>query len=163
MAQVEEYLCQPRIKCLLCGAASKTLGTHLKLQHGVTADDYRVRFGIPFTCALASPDVLRNLSRLEQEKARDPEYAACRAEHLAEAQRAARTVARRPCPTLPDACDRLDEALLRSMGKVERMRQLREKLADGAAERAQARKERREHEREYRQAYKARKARTEAA
>lgn len=136
---------------------------HLKF-HGMTADDYRIRFGIPFVCALEAPDLVQYRSRLEQEKARDPEYAARRAEHLANAQRAERTIARRPCPTLPDACDRLDEALLRSMGKAERMRQLRATLADGAAERAQARKERHERECASKRAYNnARKARREAA
>jgi len=163
MAQVEAYLSQPRIKCLMCGLSFKSLGMHLKL-HGMTADDYRIGFGIPFVCALEAPDLVQYRSRLEQEKARDPEYAARRAEHLANAQRAERTIARRPCPTLPDACDRLDEALLRSMGKAERMRQLRATLADGAAERAQARKERHERECASKRAYNnARKARREAA
>jgi hypothetical protein len=162
MAQVEAYLSQPRIRCLVCGVSFRSLGMHLKF-HGMTADDYRIRFGIPFVCALEAPDLVQYRSRLEQEKARDPEYAARRAEHLANAQRAARTIARRPCPTLPDACDRLDEALLRSMGKAERMRQLRATLADGAAERAQARMERQQHERDYRQAYNARKAQRKPA
>jgi hypothetical protein len=139
---------------------------HLHFRHGMTADDYRMRFGIPFVCALAAPDVLQYMSRSQQERAaQDPAYAERRAQHLARgrAAQAARTVAARRCPTEPDPLARLDDALLLSMSKAERMRQLRATLADGAAERAQARKERREHEREYRQAYKARKARTEAA
>jgi hypothetical protein len=166
MGQVEAYLSQPRIKCLVCGTFFKSLGMHLHFRHGMTADDYRMRFGIPFVCALAAPDVLQYMSRSQQERAaQDPAYAERRAQHLARgrAAQAARTVAARRCPTEPDPLARLDDALLLSMSKAERMRQLRATLADGAAERAQARKERREHEREYRQAYKARKARTEAA
>jgi len=163
MAQVEEYLCQPRIKCLLCGGCFKILGTHLKV-HSTTADEYRVRFGIPFTYALAAPDVLQYRSRLEQGRAAlDPAYAERRAQNLASAASALRAHPRRRCPTDPDPLARLDDALLRSLGKAERMRQMREKLADGATERAQARKERHEREREYKQAYNARKARGEAA
>jgi len=163
MGQVEAYLSQPRIKCLVCGAFFKSLGMHLKL-HGMTADDYRMRFGIPFVCALEAPDLVQYRSRLEQERARDPEYAERRAQHLACAASAPRAHPRRRCPTDPDPLARLDEALLVSMGKAERMRQMRATLADGAAERAQARKERRERECAYKRAYNnARKARGEAA
>jgi hypothetical protein len=58
----------------------------------------------------------------------------------------AQAAPKRHCPTMPDACDRLDETLLQRMGKAARMEQLRAKLAEGAAERAHARKERRERE-----------------
>lgn len=160
MGQVESYLSQPRIKCLVCGAFFKSLGIHLRL-HGMTADDYRIRFGIPFVCALEAPDLVQYRSRLEQGRgAQDPAYAERRAQHLALAHgaKAARNVAARRCPTDPDPLARLDDALLRSMGKAERMRQLRATLADGAAERAQARKERHEREQAYRARYNARKA-----
>jgi hypothetical protein len=165
MGQVEVYLSQPRIKCLVCGACFKNLGTHLKV-HGMTADEYRIRFGIPFVCALASPDVVQYASRLQQERAaQDPAYVERRAQRLALARvaKAAGNVAARRCPTEPDPLARLDDALLRSMGKAERMRQLRATLADGAAERAQARKERQERERAYRARYNARKACGQAA
>ncbi len=161
MGQVEAYLSQPRIKCLVCGASFRSLGMHLKHQHGMTADDYRIRFGIPFVCALEAPDLVQYRSRLEQERALDPAYAERRAQHLARAASAPRAHPRRRCPTEPDPLARLDEALLLSVGKAERMQQLREKLADGAAERAQARKERHEREREYRARYNARKATAE--
>lgn len=157
MGQVEAYLSQPRIQCLLCGAAFKGLGKHLK-SHKVTADRYRIRFGIPFTYGLESPDVLQFKSTSQRERLQDPEYAARRAGHLAEARRSAHTVAKRRCPTLPDPGDRLDELYLKRMSKAQRMRLLREKLTAVAAERAQGRKARDQRKREYRQAYNARKA-----
>jgi hypothetical protein len=132
----------------------------------MTADDYRMRFGIPFLAPLACPDVVQLCSRLEQEKARDPVYVERRAQHLASAlaAKAALGWPHRPCPTKPDACARLDDAPLLSMNKAGRMQHLRERLADGAAERAQARKERQQHEREYKQAYNAaRRAQGQAA
>lgn len=153
MGQVEAYLSQPRIQCLVCGAFFKSLGMHLKL-HGMTADDYRMHFGIPFVCALEAPDLVQYRSRLEQERAaQDPAYAERRAQHLACAASALRAHPRRRCPTDPDPLARLDDALLRSLGKAERMRQLRATLADGAAERAQARKERHERECAYKRVY----------
>ena len=135
---------------------------HLKYQHGMTADDYRVRFGMPFTCALEAPDLVQYRSRLQQERAaQDPAYVERRAQRLALARvaKAARAGHARRCPTEPDPLARLDEALLLSVGKAEPMRQLREKLADGAAQRAQAHKERQEREREYRARYNTTRAR----
>ena len=157
LGQVGAYLSQPRIQCLLCGAAFKGLGKHLKY-HKVTADQYRIRFGIPFTYGLESPDVLQLKSRLQQERLQDPEYAARCAGHLAKAGHSAHTWPSRRCPTLPDPGDRLDELHLKRMGKAERMRLLREKLAANASERAQARKARHQRAVDYRQAYNARKA-----
>ncbi len=165
MGQVEEYLSQPRLRCLVCGAFFRVLGPHLK-SHSMTADQYRMRFGIPFMCPLACPDAVGHRSRVERERALDnPAYVERRAQHLALAlaAKAARPPINRPCPTKPDACARLDDAPLLSMTKAERMQHLRERLADGAAERAQARMERQQHERDYRQAYNARKAQREAA
>jgi len=167
MGQVEEYLSQPRLQCLVCGAFLRVLGGRHLSSHGMTADDYRMRFGIPFLAPLACPDAVKYMSRAQQElAAQNPAYAERRAQHLALAlaAKAACPSINRPCPTKPDACARLDDAPLLSMTKAERMQHLRERLADGAAERAQARMERQQHEREYKQAYNAaRRAHGEAA
>ena len=138
--QVEVYLSQPRIQCLMCGELRSSLGAHLAKVHKMTGDDYRARFGIPYGRALACPDSLTRWASAEQRHSQDAERAARRAQQLAAARSIARTVPRRHCPTMPDACARLDDALLHRMGKAARMEQLRAKLA-------QARKDRRERQR----------------
>jgi predicted transcriptional regulator len=55
MEAVENYLAGDTIECLICG---KTFGSslsvaHLRL-HGMTHDEYRIRFGIPFKRSLTS-------------------------------------------------------------------------------------------------------------
>ena len=150
LGQVEAYLSQPRIQCLMCGELRSSLGPHLAKVHQMTADDYRARFGIPYTCGLAGLDSRKRWASAElRHSQEDPESAARRAQQLAAARGIAQATPKRHCPTKPDSCDRLDDALLLRMGKAERMRQLRAKLAEGEAERAQARKERREQECEY--------------
>jgi len=146
MGQVEAYLSQPRIQCLLCGELRSSLGPHLGRVHGMTADDYRARFGIPYSYPLACPESRKRWAESERRRAEDPEFAARRAEHLALGPIAAQKAQRRHCPTGPDNLDRYEDTFLKRMGKAERMRQLRAKLAEGEAERAQARRERRERE-----------------
>lgn len=149
LGQVETYLSQPRIQCLLCGELRSSLGAHLAKVHKMTGDEYRVRFGIPYSCPLACPDSRKRWASAEQRHSQDPEHAARRAQRLADARRIAQNTPKRHCPTMPDACDRLDDALLQRIGKAARMEQLRAKLAEGAADRAQARKERRAREHAY--------------
>lgn len=47
--EIDAYLGQPRIQCLLCGRRFKSLGGHLAQKHDMSPDDYRERFGIPWT------------------------------------------------------------------------------------------------------------------
>ena len=52
-AEIRAYLDEDRLPCLICGRRLTVLAAHLKASHGLTADDYRVRFGIPFSYGLA--------------------------------------------------------------------------------------------------------------
>lgn len=61
--QVNDYLGQQKITCLLCGKKLCILGKHLFSVHGLTSDQYRERYGIPWTRALA---VTSTRSRMEQ-------------------------------------------------------------------------------------------------
>jgi hypothetical protein len=54
VAQVSRYLGGKIITCLLCGRRLQRLGSHLESKHGMSADDYRVQFGIPWTRSLTS-------------------------------------------------------------------------------------------------------------
>lgn len=45
-----------RIVCLLCGKNYRALGAHLSRIHEVDVDEYRKRYGLPWTVGVASPD-----------------------------------------------------------------------------------------------------------
>jgi hypothetical protein len=52
--QVERYFNSETIECLLCGRRFRRLGQHLAAKHDVRADDYRRRFGLPWSRGLTS-------------------------------------------------------------------------------------------------------------
>ena len=52
-ADIRAYLDEDRLPCLICGRRLTVLAAHLRACHGLTADDYRIRFGIPFSYGLA--------------------------------------------------------------------------------------------------------------
>lgn len=51
---VERYFGGKTIKCLLCGRRFGRLSFHLAAKHNVTTDDYKRRFGLPWTRGLTS-------------------------------------------------------------------------------------------------------------
>jgi hypothetical protein len=54
LAQVREYVSGDTIECLVCGQKFRRLqAKHLEM-HSMTADDYRVQFGIPWKQSLTS-------------------------------------------------------------------------------------------------------------
>jgi len=52
--QVERYFGGKTIKCLLCGGRFGRLSFHLAAKHGVTTDEYKSRFGLPWSRGLTS-------------------------------------------------------------------------------------------------------------
>jgi hypothetical protein len=52
--QVERYFNSETIECLLCGRRFRRLGQHLAAKHDMRADDYRRRFGLPWSRGLTS-------------------------------------------------------------------------------------------------------------
>ena len=52
-AEIRAYLAEDTLACLLCGSRLTVLGPHLRARHGMDADAYRARFGIPQNCGLA--------------------------------------------------------------------------------------------------------------
>lgn len=52
--EVEHYLGQDEITCLLCGKAYKCLAAHLAKIHHMSSDDYKLRFSIPLYRGLTS-------------------------------------------------------------------------------------------------------------
>jgi len=52
-AEIKAYLGEDTLACLICGRHLTVLPAHLRARHGMSADDYRIRFGIPFSYGLA--------------------------------------------------------------------------------------------------------------
>lgn len=50
---INDYLSDPQIQCLICGKRYKNLGVHVHHIHGLTRDEYCIKYGIPKDRALA--------------------------------------------------------------------------------------------------------------
>lgn len=61
VAEVDAYFANEPLQCLLCGHHFKSLTTHLR-KHGYLPDEYRERFGIPYTRGLVTSDLIRRRS-----------------------------------------------------------------------------------------------------
>lgn len=63
--QIEDYFSgEDRIQCLLCGKWRRALAGHLNFVHGVSPDEYRARYGLPWRRGLVCKHVSRKLSRV---------------------------------------------------------------------------------------------------
>jgi ROS/MUCR transcriptional regulator protein len=51
--EVKKYFDADKLDCLLCGRQYVSLGCHLQGKHAISADDYKLRFGIPLSYGLA--------------------------------------------------------------------------------------------------------------
>ena len=52
--EVERYFSGRTIKCLICGKRFGRLSFHLAAKHAVTTDEYKFRFGLPWSRGLTS-------------------------------------------------------------------------------------------------------------
>jgi ROS/MUCR transcriptional regulator protein len=52
--EVERYFSGKTIQCLLCGRRFRRLWGHLAAKHAMNSDDYRRRFGLPWSRGLTS-------------------------------------------------------------------------------------------------------------
>ena len=50
--EIKNYFRGDRIQCLLCGKPYKSLATHLVRVHGVSVDQYKKKYGLPWTRGL---------------------------------------------------------------------------------------------------------------
>ena len=67
---VERYFAGRTIKCLICGRRFRRLSFHLAAKHGVTTDDYKSRFGLPWTRGLTSAPSHANSGWNDKRKAK---------------------------------------------------------------------------------------------
>jgi len=65
---IERYFSGDTIECLICGRHFKRLQTHLAAKHGMAADDYKKRFGLPWTRGLTSATSLANSGWTDERK-----------------------------------------------------------------------------------------------
>jgi len=57
-----------KITCMICGKIMKTLGRHLKAEHGMTGKEYRKQFDIPRTQPLAAKSYSESRRQMALEK-----------------------------------------------------------------------------------------------
>ena len=67
---VGRYFSGDTIECLICGRHFKRLQRHLAAKHGLSADDYKKQFGLPWTRGLTSATSLAKSGWTEERKAK---------------------------------------------------------------------------------------------
>ena len=72
---VARYFSGDTIECLICGRHFKRLQRHLAAKHGLSADDYKKQFGLPWTRGLTSATSLANSGWTDDRKAKARKFA----------------------------------------------------------------------------------------
>jgi len=73
--EVDQYFSNPAgIQCLLCGRLFNGLNRHLQIVHGISLDDYRAKYGLPWRRGLVSPKVSQQLSKRLTERIRNGSF-----------------------------------------------------------------------------------------
>lgn len=68
--EVERYFSGKTIKCLVCGKRFGRLSFHLAAKHGMSTDEYKNRFGLPWTRGLTSAQSHGNSGWTEARRAK---------------------------------------------------------------------------------------------
>lgn len=59
---IEKYLDSEKLECLECGKLYKQLGNHLLRKHTMTVDDYKDKYGLPYSRGLVGTTLSKTLS-----------------------------------------------------------------------------------------------------
>ena len=94
MEELETYFAQDGLPCLLCGRTYLALHLHLNKTHEMALDDYRARYGIPWTRGLVAKSLGDTFSANMKQRHQDGLIRPSPLEHLAFLQAAAKE--RRP-------------------------------------------------------------------
>jgi hypothetical protein len=62
MKELRNYFDEDKLTCLICGQLCVQLAAHIEPAHGLSADSYKERFGIPWTYGLAGKSFRRGCS-----------------------------------------------------------------------------------------------------
>jgi hypothetical protein len=89
--EVDHYLSGGSITCMLCGRGFRRLGGHLQAIHQVTEDDYRARYGLPWSRGLTCEPTRDKYRAAAKKRIEDGEM-----EHLAKGIPAGKNVRRHP-------------------------------------------------------------------
>lgn len=76
LADAKAYLAEPKLVCLLCGKAYGILANHLRNTHGVTPDEYRAAYHLPWSAGLAGAQLASVKSKSLRERLSDPSFMA---------------------------------------------------------------------------------------
>lgn len=68
LEEIRAYFSGDRIVCLRCGKPFGSLGTHLKSIHGLSDDEYRDMYGLPWRRGLTGAETNRNMSQRVRER-----------------------------------------------------------------------------------------------
>jgi hypothetical protein len=66
LIEIREYLAGDRVQCLVCGKKYLRLTHWHLITHGMSADEYRAQFGIPWTYSLTSAVSRANTGRVQK-------------------------------------------------------------------------------------------------
>ena len=72
---VERYFSGDTIECLICGRHFERLQRHLAAKHGLSADDYKKQFGLPWSRGLTSATSLAKSGWTDERKAKARKFA----------------------------------------------------------------------------------------
>src|SRR5688572_6007456 len=67
-AEIEAYLSESQVTCLLCGKPFFMLAGHIKAAHEMTLDDYKLRYSIPWSRGLVGAATRKKCSMLMKHK-----------------------------------------------------------------------------------------------
>lgn len=68
MAEIDAYFDTDKLTCLLCGGEYISLHVHVRNSHGMTAEDYKAEYGIPWQRGLISKSHKEKQARIMNEQ-----------------------------------------------------------------------------------------------
>lgn len=90
--EIYDYLNQDLIDCLLCGRRLGSLPAHLARIHRMSTDDYKTKYGLPYSRGLTCAGYTESLSKSKKEwVAKNPEKQQAKLEQAWATQNAGRT------------------------------------------------------------------------
>lgn len=82
--QIERYFGGKTIKCLICGKRFQKLASHLLHRHNMLADEYRQRFGLPWSRGLTSAQHHARIAEAWTDERRDKQRRATKSARIYE-------------------------------------------------------------------------------